>query len=80
MQYTLELLPWSAPGFVTPEGPLLTEPVTIVTAHVPGVVPRSYAPPGYVKPERGDYNKAMGLLENGNQRFIHHHGSGVGLG
>jgi hypothetical protein len=36
---------------------------------VPGIVPRSYAPPGYERPAEGDYNAAVGYLENGNQRF-----------
>jgi len=80
VRYTLDLLPLTAPGFLTSEGTLLKEPVTIVTAQVPGVIPRSYAPPGYVKPVQGNYNNAIGLLENGNQRFVQHHGSGIGMG
>jgi len=51
---------------------LLSEPVSIVTRQIPGISPRSHAPPGYEKPQGGDYNKSMGLLENGNQRFYHH--------
>ncbi|KAI0367999.1 hypothetical protein BV20DRAFT_949122 [Pilatotrama ljubarskyi] len=77
LRYMLVLLPFQAPGFATatPAGePLLTERITITSANAPGVVPRSYAPPGYVNPEEGDYNTAMGYLENGNQRFYHHHG------
>ncbi|KAL7279290.1 hypothetical protein ACG7TL_007131 [Trametes sanguinea] len=80
LRYMLALLPFQAPGFApaAPAGPdseaLLTVPVSITTVNAPGVVPRSYAPPGYVFPEEGDYNTAVGYLENGNQRFYHHHG------
>ncbi|KAF7374746.1 hypothetical protein MSAN_00360100 [Mycena sanguinolenta] len=77
VRYTLDLLPFSITGFVplgTESGKsLLSEPVKILTRQVPGVTPRSYAPPGYEK-EESDYNAAVGFLENGNQRFYHHHG------
>lgn len=71
-------MPFDAPGFVSsttsPNEPLLSEKVMIATKQVPGVTPHSYAPPGYEKAHGGDYNKSMGLLENGNQRFYHHTG------
>jgi hypothetical protein len=52
---------------------LLSEPVTICSTPTPGVVPQSYMPPGYDQPVGGgDYNRSMGMLENGNQRFYHH--------
>lgn len=69
-QYTLVLLPFQAPGFASasPAGEaLLSERITVASVNAPGVVPRSYAPPGYVHPEEGDYNTAAGYLENGNQ-------------
>ncbi|KAI0833624.1 hypothetical protein BC628DRAFT_1308762 [Trametes gibbosa] len=77
LRYTLVLLPFQASGFAPASAstePLLSERVSVASANAPGVVPRSYAPPGYVHPEEGDYNTAMGYLENGNQRFYHHHG------
>lgn len=80
MQYELQLLPFQAPGFVSvnTEGEmvLLSERVTIATKQTPGITPRSHAPPGYEKPQQVDYNKSVGLLENGNQRFYHHTGHG----
>ncbi|KAL1949605.1 hypothetical protein VTO73DRAFT_8486 [Trametes versicolor] len=71
LRYMLVLLPFQAPGFspASPAGEaLLSERVSVASANAPGVVPRSYAPPGYVSPEEGDYNTAVGYLENGNQR------------
>lgn len=56
-----------APGSVEP---LISERVTITSLNAPGIVPRSYAPPGYVHAHEGDYNTAMGYLENGNQRCV----------
>ncbi|KAF9466643.1 hypothetical protein BDZ94DRAFT_1212834 [Collybia nuda] len=80
IQYHLELLPFKAPGFVSAimEGDvaLLTEKVTIATMQTPGITPRSRAPPGYERPQQVDYNKSVGFLENGNQRFYHHTGHG----
>lgn len=64
------MYPFHASGFNPSEAPteaLLSEKLVITSANAPGVVPRSYAPPGYVPPE-GDYNIATGYLENGNQR------------
>ncbi|KAJ7285158.1 hypothetical protein C8J57DRAFT_1498005 [Mycena rebaudengoi] len=73
VRYTLDLLPFAITGFtplgVAPGTSLFSEPVKITTKHVPGVTPRSYAPPGYERPPEGDYNSAVGYLENGNQRF-----------
>ncbi|KAH9847696.1 hypothetical protein C2E23DRAFT_847726 [Lenzites betulinus] len=77
LRYMLVLLPFQASGFAPASPstePLLSERISVASANAPGVVPRSYAPPGYVHPEEGDYNTAMGYLENGNQRFYHHHG------
>ncbi|KAI5122909.1 hypothetical protein M0805_007587 [Coniferiporia weirii] len=81
IRYHISVLPFSASGFVssgetTADQLLLSEKVDIVTDNAPGVIPRSHAPPGYVKPEEGNYNNAMGYLENGNQRFYHHGGHG----
>ncbi|KAH8117915.1 hypothetical protein DFH11DRAFT_1571413 [Phellopilus nigrolimitatus] len=77
IRYHISLFPFTASCFV-PSAPadqlLLSEKVEIVTENAPGVVPRSHAPPGYTKPEEGNYNNSMGYLENGNQRFYHHHG------
>lgn len=62
-----------APGFqldasADEDSTLLSEKVTICTTHAPGIVPRSYMPPGYEQPEGGgDYTRSMGYLENGNQ-------------
>ncbi|KAJ3757691.1 hypothetical protein EV360DRAFT_45536 [Lentinula raphanica] len=78
IRYSIDVLPFAAPGFqldaVPTEDPvLLSATVKICTTHVPGIVPRSFTPPGYEQTqEGGDYNKSMGLLENGNQRFYHH--------
>ncbi|KII85090.1 hypothetical protein PLICRDRAFT_45202 [Plicaturopsis crispa FD-325 SS-3] len=83
VRYTVDLLAFDAPGFA-PSTPTTAElsstPMTLVTAPAAGITARSYAPPGYVHPQGGDYNKAMGLLENGNQRFYHHTGAGAGPG
>ncbi|KZT01403.1 uncharacterized protein LAESUDRAFT_731262 [Laetiporus sulphureus 93-53] len=71
LRYHLVLLPLQAAGFVskTPTGErLLTEEVKIAPFNAVGVVPRSFAPPGYVHVEEGDYNNSVGYLENGNQR------------
>ncbi|KAJ6576650.1 hypothetical protein DFH09DRAFT_1149931 [Mycena vulgaris] len=77
VRYTLELLPFSITGFTSlaePGKAMISEPVTITTKQVPGITPKSYAPPGYERPAEGDYNSAVGYLENGNQRFYHHGG------
>lgn len=47
---------------------LQTEKVVIHTMNAAGISPRSYAPPGYEQREEGNYNNAVGYLENGNQR------------
>jgi len=77
IRYKLELLPFEAAGFVRPvyegkDSVLLSEQVTLTTRQIPGLTTRSYAPPGYEKPKAVDYSKSVGLLENGNQRFLHH--------
>ncbi|KAF5391540.1 hypothetical protein D9757_002499 [Collybiopsis confluens] len=78
IRYSIDLLPFDAPGFqldnVADEDPvLLSDQVTICTTHTPGITPRSYMPPGYEQPVGGgDYIRSMGMLENGNQRFLHH--------
>ncbi|KAF8905073.1 hypothetical protein CPB84DRAFT_1845155 [Gymnopilus junonius] len=79
IRYALELLEFKAPGFVANEGSspvLLKEQVTIASRQIPGLVTHSYAPPGYEKSQNVDYNKSLGLLENGNQRFLGHHHMG----
>ena len=73
LQYALALFQFQAPGFVPASSdvePLVSEPVTITGLNAPGIVPRTYAPPGYVHADEGDYNTAMGYLENGNQRYV----------
>ncbi|KAJ7650104.1 hypothetical protein FB45DRAFT_9710 [Roridomyces roridus] len=76
VRYTLELLPFDVAGYVDTNSKksFISEPVKITTKQVPGIVPKSHAPPGYAKPAENDYNSAVGYLENGNQRFYHHHG------
>lgn len=51
---------------------LLSEPVVISSHQLPGINPHSYAPPGYERPRSENYVNSVGLLENGNQRFIGH--------
>jgi hypothetical protein len=51
----------------------------VTMANAPGITPISQIPPGYEVETEGDYNVAAGLLENGNQRFLLHHGHGLGL-
>ncbi|KAJ6623969.1 hypothetical protein B0H10DRAFT_2162288 [Mycena sp. CBHHK59/15] len=76
VRYTLELLPFSTTGFTSlgtePGVAMVSQPLKITTKSVPGITPKSYAPPGYERPPEGDYNSAVGYLENGNQRFYHH--------
>ncbi|KAI0749677.1 hypothetical protein C8Q80DRAFT_1163385 [Daedaleopsis nitida] len=79
VRYFLALSQFEAPGFTpasSSKEPLVLQPVTIVSANAAGVVPKSYTPPGYVEPSAGNYMTTMGYLENGNQRFLHHHGFG----
>lgn len=77
-QYSLDLAPFSTPGFApsdTTTEPCISQKIDIVIKQVPGVQPRSFAPPGYdTAGVAGDYNNTLGLLENGNQRFYHHAG------
>ncbi|KAK7436992.1 hypothetical protein VKT23_006722 [Stygiomarasmius scandens] len=75
IRYTLDLLPFEAPGFVSSSGDkeyLHSERIAITTQPASGPAPKSYAPPGYERPTGGDYTRSMGMLENGNQRFYHH--------
>ncbi|KAH7884480.1 hypothetical protein F5I97DRAFT_1929339 [Phlebopus sp. FC_14] len=74
IRYHMELQPFEAPGFVAvaPKNTLLKQKVTIVCFSAPGIPMRSHAPPEYVQEQAADYNKSVGLLENGNQRFYHH--------
>jgi hypothetical protein len=58
-------------------GPLLTQPVSVTSFPAAGVVMHSFAPPEYVQEEKENFNNSVGLLENGNQRFYHHAGSGI---
>ncbi|KAF7768260.1 hypothetical protein Agabi119p4_7503 [Agaricus bisporus var. burnettii] len=53
------------------KGPLFTEEVKITSRQLAGLSMRSNAPPGYQRPVV-DYNKSLGYLENGNQRFVHY--------
>ncbi|KAH9481701.1 hypothetical protein JR316_0006228 [Psilocybe cubensis] len=48
IEYTVVLLPFDAPGFVSADiSPLIEYPVEIVTSYAPGPRPRMSAPPGY---------------------------------
>ena len=64
------MYPPQAPGLVvtSPEEPLFTEGVSINVLNAVGIIPRSYAPPGYAHSSAGNYNNVAGYLENGNQR------------
>ncbi|TCD63202.1 hypothetical protein EIP91_005841 [Steccherinum ochraceum] len=76
LKYSVCLLRFDVPGFVPSSSKelLLSENVVIRTTNAPGVVPKSYAPPGYEHREEGNYSNAVGYLENGNQRFYHRGG------
>ena len=79
MQYHLDLQPFEVAGFVAtaPKStPLLRQKVTIANFPALGVPVHSHAPPGYVQEQDADYNQSLGVLENGNQRFFHHGGTG----
>lgn len=77
-QYDVLLLPPSAPGFATvgdAAEPLHAERVAVTTGSAAGVAAaRSRAPPEYANEPEENYNVSVGLLENGNQRFLGHHG------
>lgn len=71
MQYTIDLLPPQAAGFVPKmrtNDALVTQGIIVTTAGTPGVKIPSHAPPGYAYPEEADYTRSLGYLENGNQR------------
>ncbi|PPR02623.1 hypothetical protein CVT24_002194 [Panaeolus cyanescens] len=75
VRYSLDVQPFVAVGLANtvPESSVvLSEKVSIMSRATPGLRSRSYAPPGYRKTHI-DYNKSVGLLENGNQRFLGHH-------
>ncbi|KAH0832895.1 hypothetical protein J3R83DRAFT_11847 [Lanmaoa asiatica] len=79
ISYHLDLQPFEAAGFVAtaPKStPLLRQKVTIANFPALGVPVRSNAPPEYIQEQGADYNSSVGLLENGNQRFFHHGGTG----
>ncbi|KAF8802487.1 hypothetical protein BYT27DRAFT_7341372 [Phlegmacium glaucopus] len=69
-KYTMELLPFEAAGFVEAanEGKdpvLLSEQVTLTTRQIPGLITRSYAPPGYERPpQEVNYGNSVGFLLN----------------
>ncbi|KAN0093272.1 hypothetical protein V8E55_004056 [Tylopilus felleus] len=79
ISYHLDLQPFEVAGFVAtaPKStPLLRRKVTITNFPALGIQVRSHAPPEYIQEQGADYNKSVGLLENGNQRFFHHGGGG----
>lgn len=79
-QYHLEVHAFEVAGFMHAppvSGPLMTQPVSVTSFHAAGVVMHSFAPPEYVQEENENFNNSVGLLENGNQRFYHHAGSGI---
>ncbi|KAF5360495.1 hypothetical protein D9756_004927 [Leucocoprinus leucothites] len=78
IEYTVNFVGFEATGWATESQSskgttMLSEPVKVTSRQLAGSVTRSTAPPGYRKPEV-DYNKSLGYLENGNQRFLHHGG------
>ncbi|KLO08938.1 hypothetical protein SCHPADRAFT_931505 [Schizopora paradoxa] len=75
VRYQLDLMcPTALQGDAPSNQPILSERIQIVTENAEGIVPHSHAPPGYVVPDgEGNYNNSVGYLENGNQRFYHHH-------
>ncbi|KAG9314824.1 hypothetical protein JVU11DRAFT_3917 [Chiua virens] len=79
IRYHLDLQPFEVAGFVVTAPkttPLLRQKVTISNFPALGIPIRMHAPPEYVQEQGADYNKSVGLLENGNQRFFHHGGTG----
>ncbi|KAG8213462.1 hypothetical protein J3R82DRAFT_11980 [Butyriboletus roseoflavus] len=80
ISYRLDLQPFETAGFVVtaPKStPLLRQKVTIANFPAFGIPVCSRAPPEYVQQQGADYNSSFGLLENGNQRFLHHEGTGA---
>jgi hypothetical protein len=75
MQYSVDVLPFEVSGFTSKitEGELSSTGVAIIAGAPAGFTPKFYAPPGYEAPQGGDYNRSMGLLENGNQRSVSLH-------
>jgi len=81
-RYSIALLPPQVSGFTSPtasEEPLLMQRITVTMASAPGITPTPQIPPGYDADVEtgGDYNVAAGLLENGDQRFLHRDGLGL---
>lgn len=76
LKYFIQLEAFEASGYAGPSGNanILTQPISVATINAPGIVTRSYAPPGYSDMDEGNYATTVGLLENGNQRFLHHGG------
>ncbi|KAI0342666.1 hypothetical protein BDW22DRAFT_1357119 [Trametopsis cervina] len=76
LRYDVCMYPSQASGFVSanPETVLFAERVSLHALNALGVIPKSYAPPGYVAPAEHTWNTAAGFLENGNQRFLHYGG------
>ncbi|KAF8896107.1 hypothetical protein BD779DRAFT_1724469, partial [Infundibulicybe gibba] len=75
IKYVLKFLDIKVPGFLLASRPdqgdaFLSEEIQIASRQTPGVVPISHAPPGYEKPQLGDYNKSVGLLEKETSDFI----------
>ncbi|KAJ7031297.1 hypothetical protein C8F04DRAFT_1110692 [Mycena alexandri] len=74
VRYTLELLPFAITGFTSlgtkPRKCLISEPMKIATKNIPGINPRSYIPPGYVKPQDTEYTTEIGSSANGAQRIF----------
>lgn len=77
MQYLVNFEGFEATGWQAKshdsraKGPLFTAEVKITSRQLAGLSMRSNAPPGYQRPVV-DYNKSLGYLENGNQRFVHY--------
>ncbi|KAI0091104.1 hypothetical protein BDY19DRAFT_1067684 [Irpex rosettiformis] len=72
LRYDVCMYPSQAPGFVgiNPDTPLFAERVMIHTLNAVGVIPKSFAPPGYSSAADNNWNVAAGFLENGNQRRV----------
>ena len=47
------------------------ESITVTMSNAPGVKPTSQIPPGYEVETEGNYDVTAGMLENGNQRYVH---------
>jgi len=76
LQYFITLKAFQTSGFTGANADTIhvSEKLAVHTVNEPGIVTRSYAPPGYSDVEEGNYATTAGMLENGNQRFLHHGG------